>query len=156
MPTEEYMQISVDDARFFCEHINRIVRGQSEGQWDLEEVRRYFRAFMHCWKSVVYFVREEKGLNKKQFKRWAKKWISTWNHPDSAYDEQVWNDLRCTRDYDTHKKVIIVDREVAVLSPIVMFDPQGKGAGPRRELISCCERGVVIAERLIGDYRQIT
>jgi len=40
MPTQQDMQISLDDARFFCEKISQIVRGQPEHEQNLEEVRR--------------------------------------------------------------------------------------------------------------------
>ena len=56
------MQVSLDDARFFCEKIGQIVRGQSEQEQDLKVVHRYFRAYLHCWKCVFDYVREEKGL----------------------------------------------------------------------------------------------
>jgi len=64
-------------------------------------------------------------------------------------------DLASARDDDFHTWLIKAEREIAGgLYPIVMFQPGGKGA-VRRELISCCERGLVLAEWLIQDYQKI-
>ena len=43
MPTISDMEVSLDDARFFNEKIQTIVRGPQQGH-DLDVIRRYFRA----------------------------------------------------------------------------------------------------------------
>jgi hypothetical protein len=65
-PTPADMRISLEDARFFYEKLDPIIRG-SEQQQDLELIRRYFRAYLHCWKSVLHFVREAKGFSRKKY-----------------------------------------------------------------------------------------
>ena len=44
-PTASDMRTSLEDARFFYEKLNPIVRGPEQGQ-DLEVIRRYFRAYL--------------------------------------------------------------------------------------------------------------
>ena len=55
------MEISLEDVRFFNTKIHAIVLGPQQGH-DLVEIRRYFRAYLHCWKTVLHFVRETKGF----------------------------------------------------------------------------------------------
>ena len=69
MPTISDMEVSLDDAGFFNEKIQTIVRGPQQGH-DLDVIRRYFRAYLHCWKTVLHLVPEAKGLKK------DKDWIS--------------------------------------------------------------------------------
>ena len=70
-------------------------------------------------------------------------------------DLGAYNDLRLTRDDDFHNWLTKAEREIANnLFPIVMFQPGGEGA-KRRELISCCDRGLVLAEWLIQDYQKV-
>jgi hypothetical protein len=140
-PTPADMGISLEDARFFYEKLDPIIRG-SEQQQDLELIRRYFRAYMYCWKSVLHFVQEAKGSS------WCKEWALQLD----PNDYEVFECLRKTRNHDTHVGMIEVKGEIAAgLFPIVMFQP-GKGSGDRRELISCCERGLCVAEHLIREY----
>ena len=165
MPTQRDMQVSLDDARFFCEKIGQIVRGQSEQEQDLKVVHRYFRAYLHCWKCVFDYVREEKGLketasfrsqcSRKDWIAWVERWKDSWKEAQSS-DSKILEILRETRDRDTHVGVICVDREIAGgLFPIAVFPPGRKQTEPPRELISCCERGLVLAEWLISDYQRI-
>ena len=78
--------------------------------------------------------------------------VEKWAKGLEPGDSEVFECLRNTRDHDTHVGMIEVKGEVAAgLFPIVMFAP-GKSSGPRRELISCCERGLVVADRLIQDH----
>ena len=149
MPSVSEMKTSLEDARFFYSKLDPIVRGPEQEQ-DLELIRRYFRAYLHCWKCILNFVREVKGLarNKKEWIAWCKKWGQQLN----PNDYQVFDCLRLTRDHDTHDGMIEVKGEIALgLFPIVMFQP-GKGAGGPRELISCCDRGLFVAEHLIRQH----
>ena len=65
MPTIHEMTTSLEDAAFFDEKIQTIVRGPEQGH-DLTLIRRYFRAYLHCWKTVLHFVREAKGVEEGQ------------------------------------------------------------------------------------------
>jgi hypothetical protein len=142
------MRTSLEDAKFFYEQIEPIVRGPEQEQ-DLELVRRYFRAYLHCWKCILHFVRKVKGIkSKKDWIAWCKKWEQMLP-PD---DREVFLYLRETRDHDTHAGMIKVSGEVAAgLFPIVMFQP-GQQSVRRTELISCCGRGLAIADRLIQEH----
>jgi hypothetical protein len=146
------MTTSLEDARFFYTRMEPIIRGPEQGQ-DLVLIRRYFRAYLHCWKCVPHFVREVKGLARKtnDWIEWCKRWARRLT-PD---DYEVFECLRKTRDRDTHEGMIAVRGEVAAgLFPIVMFQP-GKGSGPRRELISCCDRGLVVADHMIREHPNV-
>lgn len=61
MPTTNEMIPSLDDARFFNDKIEAIVRGP-QSDHALEVIRRYFRGYLHCWKTVLHFVRDAKRL----------------------------------------------------------------------------------------------
>lgn len=151
MPTLQDMKTSLEDTRFFYEKLEPIIRGPQQQQ-DLELVRRYFRAYLHCWKCVLHFVREVKSLKRDQ--DWNA-WCDSWKQTLASSDRTVFEYLRNTRDHDTHRGMIIVEGEVAAgLYPIVMFRP-GKQSGPRTELISCCERGLLIADQLIRDHTSV-
>ncbi len=151
MATLQDMNTSLEDARFFCEKLQPIIRGPEQTQ-DLQVIRRFFRAYLHCWKSVLYFVREAKGLNKK--KDWSA-WCDKWKQRLEPGDRAVFECLRKTRDYDTHKGMIDVNGEVAAgLFPIVTFQP-GKQSGPPTELISRCEIGLRVAGQLICEYSTV-
>ena len=104
MPTQRDMQISLDDAGFFCEKIDEIVRGQPEQQQNLELVRRYFRAYLHCWKCIIYYICEEKGMNGKEFGKWVRrKWLKRRSSPHANEDIGSLDALRKTRDEDTQE-----------------------------------------------------
>lgn len=150
-PTPADMKTSLDDARFFYDELSRIIRGPEQGH-NFALIRRYFRAYLHCWKCIPHFIREIKGLSKDAaWIAWTKKWGSRLN----TSDFEVFECLRKTRDYDTHEGMIEVDGEIAMgLFPIVMFLP-GKSSGARRELISCCDRGLFLLEDLIQEYPKI-
>lgn len=152
-PTELDMRTSLEDARFFYQKLDSIVRGPEHEQ-DLQLIRRYFRAYLHCWKCIQYFVREVLGLSgNRNEKAWIA-WNHRWGKRLDPNDLDVFDCLRKTRDHDTHVGMIRVEGEIAVgLFPIVMFHP-AKSAGPPRELISCCERGLFVADRLIREYPQ--
>ena len=64
-PSVADMETSFEDARFFYDKLEPIIRGP-EQQQDLELVRRYFRAYLHCWKCILHFVREVKGFTGKK------------------------------------------------------------------------------------------
>jgi hypothetical protein len=151
MPTLQDMNASLEDARFFYRKLEPIIRGSEQHQ-DLEAVRRYFRAYLCCWKSIFHFVREILNLHQEgSWKAWCKKWEDGL----SPSDRNVFNYLRNTRDHDTHQGMIIVAGEVAAgLYPIVMFQP-GRESGPPTELISCCDRGLFVAERIIQEYSTV-
>ena len=149
MPTIDDMETSLEDARFFHQKIESIVRGPQAGH-DLTLIRRYFRAYLHCWKTVVHLVRSAKGLdgNKEAWISWCERWQTRL----TAAETDVFEQLRQTRDYDTHKGMIAVDGEVAAgLFPIVMAIPT-KSSHSRRELISCTNTGLDLADRLIQDH----
>jgi hypothetical protein len=77
MPTIQEMNTSLEDAGFFNDKIQEIVRGPQRGH-DLAVIRRYFRAYLHCWKTVLYLVRQAKGFGggsqKKNWIAWCKQW----------------------------------------------------------------------------------
>lgn len=154
-PTLSDMQTSLEDARFFYQKLDPIIRGPEQGQ-DLVLIRRYFRAYLHCWKCVPHFVREVKGLSgKKNDSAWIA-WCGRWATRLNPDDYEVFECLRKTRDRDTHEGMIEVGGEIAAgLFPIVMFQP-GKGSGPLRELISCCDRGLFVADHLIREHPSVT
>lgn len=153
-PSVSDMKTSLEDARFFYEKLKPIIRGP-EQQQDLELVRRYFRAYLHCWKCILHFVREVKGFTgKKNEQAWIG-WCQKWAQRLDPSDWEVFDCLRKTRDHDTHVGMIEVKGEVAAgLFPIVMFYP-GKQPQPRRELISCCERGLFVADQLIREHTSV-
>jgi hypothetical protein len=61
-PTLNDLKTSLEDARFFYQKLEPIIRGPEQDQ-DLEVVRCYFRAYLHCWKCILYFVPARKDLN---------------------------------------------------------------------------------------------
>lgn len=133
------MKTSVEDARFFYEKMDPIIRGP-EQQQDLVLVRRYFRAYLHCWKCVLHFVREVKGLSGKKSDSAWNDWCKKWAKGLAPGDWDVFDCLSKTRNHDTHEGMIVVTGQIAAgLFPIVMFRP-GKASLPPRELISCCAR----------------
>jgi hypothetical protein len=149
MPTINDMQTSLEDARFFHAEIETIVRGPQVGH-DLTRIRRYFRAYLHCWKTVVHLVRSAKGLDRDK-KGWIS-WCKRWQTSLTSAQTEVFEQLRQTRDYDTHQGMIVVDGEVAAgLFPIVMLIPT-RSTHSRRELISCTSAGLDLADRLIRDH----
>jgi hypothetical protein len=69
-------------------------------------------------------------------------------------DYEVFELLRQTRDHDTHVGMIEVKGEIAAgLFPIVMFQPAKRHH--RRELISCCDRGLFVADHLIREHPNV-
>ena len=155
MPTINDMQTSLEDARFFHEQVERIVRGP-QAQHDLTVIRRYFRAYLHCWKMVLHFVRVAKGLDgRQQDKEWAA-WCTRWRQARlNSTETEVFEQLRQTRDHDTHVGMIDVSGEVAAgLFPIVMIVP-AKSTHSRRELISCTNTGLDLGDRLIRDHSTV-
>jgi len=154
MATADEMRTSLEDARFFHEQIDRIVRGPQQ-QHDLTVIRRYFRAYLHCWKTVLHFVRVAKHLdgrkNDTAWIAWCKRWLARLDPPDIEVFEQ----LRETRDYDTHQGMIEVADEVAAgLFPIVMVVP-ARPSHSRRELISCTGTGLILSDRLLQEYATV-
>jgi len=148
------MRTSLDDARFFYGRLDPIIRGPERGQ-DLQLIRRYFRAYLHCWKCIPHFVREVLGLSgTKNNPAWTAR-CQKWGKRLEQADYEVFECLRKTRDWDTHEGMIQVTGQIAAgIFPIVMFQP-GKSPGPPRELISCCERGLFVADHLIREYPSI-
>jgi hypothetical protein len=153
-PTLADMQTSLGDAQFFHDEMNKIIRGPEQGH-DLVFIRRYFRGYLHCWKCVPHFVREVKGLSGRRNDAAWIAWTKKWGNRLSPSDFGVFECLRQTRDHDTHEGMIEVGGEVAAgLFPIVMFVP-GKASGPRRELISCCDRGLFVLDDMIREHTNI-
>jgi hypothetical protein len=100
MPTTQEMTTSLEDARFFNDKIEKIVRGPQSGH-DLTVVRRYFHGYLHCWKTVLHLVRAAKGLDsdEKKWVQWCQRWQAKHLDADSV---KSMDQLRETRDYDTH------------------------------------------------------
>src|SRR5262245_57322543 len=123
MPTTDEMRTSLEDARFFHDHIDHIVRGPQQ-QHDLTTIRRYFRAYLHCWKTVLHFVRVAKNLDGRKHDTAWKAWCGRWLAAFDSDHRDVFEQLRETRDHDTHRGMIAVAGEVAAgLFPIVMVVP---------------------------------
>ncbi len=154
MSTLQDMKTSLEDARFFYERIELMIRRPQE---DLEVVRRYFRAYLHCWKCILHYIRTAKGLGgkKKYEKAWIA-WCNRWQKKSLDTNERkIFEYLRETRDDDIHKGIIYVDGiGAAGLNPTVIFHPNKTSIRPT-ELISCCKRGLVVADRLIQDYPNV-
>src|SRR5262249_479964 len=140
---------SLEDAAFFDEKIQTIVRGPEQGH-DLTLIRRYFRAYLHCWKTVLHFVREAKGLKKdKDWARWCTRWQSYHlDGPSAAGMEQ----MRMTRDYDTHWGGIVLSGEIAAgLFPLVFLQPVASSQ-VRRELVTFTAAGIRVIAILIKTH----
>lgn len=149
VPTMQEMTISLEDARFFNNEIEKIVRGPQSSH-DLAVVRRYFRAYLHCWKTVLHLVREAKGLNNERaWINWCQRWQT--QHLDGNGIESM-DQLRKTRDYDTHTGTIVVSGEVAAgLFPLVFVDPV-EAAQTRKELVTLTRKGLDVVHLLISTY----
>ena len=152
MSTITEMNTSFEDAKWFHERIDEIVRGPQHGH-DLAVIRRYFRAYLHCWKAVLYFVRDAKGFGSSRRKRdwivWCQRWQS--GHLDPTV-HPLMDQLRETRDYDTHSGTIVISGEVAAgLFPLVFVAPV-RVSHTRRELVACTGQGVEILDRLIATH----
>lgn len=149
MPTMQEMITSLEDARFFNDEIEKIVRGPQSGH-DLAVIRRYFRGYLHCWKTVLHLVRDAKGFNKD--KDWIK-WCQCWQtkHLDGNSIESM-DQLRETRDYDTNTGTIVVSGEVAAgLFPLVFVNPV-KPSQVRRELVTLTRKGLEVVDVLIATH----
>jgi hypothetical protein len=146
------MSTSFQDAKWFHERIDEIVRGPQHGH-DLAVIRRYFRAYLHCWKTVLHFVRKAKGFGgaerKDDWIAWCKRWQGAQLEPPIR---PLMDQLRETRDYDTHSGTIVVSGEVAAgLFPLVFVGPV-KVSHTRRELVACTGQGLEILDRLIATH----
>jgi hypothetical protein len=149
MMTIRDMEISLEDARFFNDKIQSIVRGPQQGH-ELDVIRRYFRAYLHCWKTILHFVREAKGLKEKA--AWIS-WCSAWQakHLD-AFHIGVMKQLRETRDYDTHAGTIVLRGEVAGgLFPLVFMEAV-KSSHVRRELVTVTGQGLEVVAQLLSTH----
>jgi|SRR6185295_14465282 len=152
MATVAQMNVSLEDARWFHLKIDEIVRGPQPDH-DLVVVRRYFRGYLHCWKTVLHLVRESKGLggakHNGDWVAWCKRWQG--GHLQ-LQDRETMDQLRETRDYDTHSGTIEVSGEVAAgLFPLVFVGPV-KAPHLRRELVTCTSQGLGIIEQLIATH----
>jgi hypothetical protein len=149
MMTVQDMNVSLEDARFFNEKIQVIVRGPQQGH-DVDVIRRYFRAYLHCWKTVLHLVRDTKGLsNDRSWVSWCQRWQA--KHLD-ADGSAVMDQLRTTRDHDTHSGTITISGEVAAgLFPLVFVEPV-KSSQRRRELVTVTNQGIEIISRLIATH----
>jgi negative regulator of sigma E activity len=105
---------------------------------------------LHCWKAVLYFVRKEKGLNERQWKKWSDGWQEKFLDEDGI---KSMKELRETRDYDTHKGTIVVSGEVAAgLFPLVVFvDPESKA---KRELVTLTRKGLEVVKALVATHAE--
>jgi hypothetical protein len=152
MPTVQEMTTSLEDARFFHQKIEAIVGGPQEHH-DLAVIRRYFRGYLHCWKTVLHFVREAKGLRRDEdWIAWCKRWQV------SCLDQsgiEVLDQLRETRDFDTHSGMIVVAGEIAAgLFPIVFADPV-KSQHTRRELVPLTRKGLEVIDAMIATHTSV-
>lgn len=148
MPTPTDLTISLEDTKFFHEKIDKIVRGH-EGGIDLDEVRRYFRAYLHCWKTALHFVRSMKALDddEKGWKKWCERWVG--RHLDAPTAATA-NKLRELRDDDTHEMTLKLKKQVSapVGTPLVFVEP----VSDHVELVTVTAKGVGILEKLIATY----
>ena len=153
-PTPSDMRTSLDDARFFYEQLDPIIRGPEQGQ-HLQLIRPYFRAYLHCWKCIPHFVWEVLGLSgAKNNSAWIA-WCQRWGKRLEPADYAAFECLRRTRDWDTHEGMIQVTGQIAAgIFPIVMFR-SAKSPDPPRDLISCCDRGLFVVEHLIREYPSV-
>ena len=152
MLTAKEMNISLEDTRFFSDKIQEIVRGPQQSH-DPDVIRRYFRAYLHCWKTVLHFVRNVKGLKERAkwiawCERWRKKYLDECR---SSLMEQ----LRELRDYDTHSGVIDLTGEIALLTPVMFVNPVS-ASHERAELVKCTEEGLEILSKLINTHKTFT
>ncbi len=149
MPTIQDMNVSLDDARFFNEKIQTIVRGPQQGH-DINVIRRYFRAYLHCWKTVLHLVRDAKGLsNDGAWGSWCQRWQVQHLGADMS---AVMDQLRTTRDYDTHSGTITINGEIAAgLFPLVFVEPV-RAPQQRRELVTVANQGIEITRQLIATH----
>jgi len=150
MPTTQEMTTSLEDARFFNDRIEEIVRRPQSGH-DLAVVRRYFRGYLHCWKTVLYLVQAAKGLrnDKKNWIKWCQRWKT--NHLDADGIASM-DQLRETRDHDTHTRTVVVSGEVASgLFPLVFVDPVNP-SHVRRELVTLTRKGLEVVDVLIATH----
>ena len=150
MPTIQEMTTSLEDARFFNDKIEKIVRGPQSNH-DLAVIRRYFRGYLHCWKTVLHLVRDTKGLsmNDKDWIKWCQRWQT--KRLDENGTESM-NQLRETRDYDTHTGTLVVSGEVAAgLFPLVFVDPV-KPSQAKRELVTLTRKGLEVVDVLIATH----
>src|SRR5262245_49324641 len=153
-PSPSDMGTSLEDARFFYAQLDPIIRGQEQRQ-DLQRIRRYSRAYLHCWKCIPHFVREVLGLSGAKNTRVWTEWCQRWRKRLEPADYEVFECLRKSRDRDTHEGVIPVTGQTAAgIFPIVMFQ-SGKSPGLPKELISCCDRGLFVADHLIREYPSV-
>ena len=149
------MQVSFEDARFFYNKMDGIVRrSEQEIEAGKDDIRRYFRAFLHCWKSISQYACEA-HMSGKKFGKWVEeKWLK-----GKSDEIQTWHDLSSTRDKDLHLAgVLSIDKEIgaAVPTPIVFFTPRGNDVGPRRQLLECCRQGLDLAERFIRERQWVS
>jgi hypothetical protein len=148
MPTIREMNISLDDANFFNDKIQQIVRGPQQDH-DLDVIRRYFRAYLHCWKTVLHFVRAVKGkTEKKDWINWCEQWQK--KHLDTR-TASLMDQLRELRDHDTHSGAIDLKGEIAILTPIVFVEPVSS-RHERGELVKCTEEGIEIIRELVNTH----
>lgn len=146
------MNVSLEDVRFFNEKIQAIVRGPQQGH-DIDVIRRHFRAYLHCWKTVLHLVRSAKGLdgrrNDRAWVSWCQRWQAQYVDADTG---AVMDQLRTTRDYDTHSGTITIGGEVAAgLFPLVFVEPV-KSSQRRRELVTVTNQGIEIIRQLIATH----
>ena len=150
MPTTQDMNVSLEDARFFNEKIQTIVRGPQQGH-DIDVIRRYFRAYLHCWKTVLHLVRSAKELDGRRnaWVSWCQRWQA--QHFDADTSE-VMDQLRTTRDHDTHSGTIAIAGEVVGrLFPLVFVEPVSSSQR-RRELVTVTNQGIEIIRQLIATH----
>jgi hypothetical protein len=143
------MITSLEDARFFSQEIEKIVRGRQSGH-DLVLIRRLFRAFLHCWRSVFYMLQNVKGFNNDKFGKWCDRWKEQ-NLDDSSI--KLLNQLRDTRNYDTHSGTIVTATEVGLLTPLVFLNPVDPSYS-RRELVHLMPGALIIIEKLVQTHAE--
>jgi len=150
-PTVSDMRTTLDDAHFYYQQLDPIIRGPEHGH-DLALIRRYFRGYLHCWKTVAHYVRKVVGAESKN--AWTK-WCERWATRLSPGDYEAFECLRQVRDYDTHEGTITLKGEIAAgLFPLVMLQPADTTALPR-ELITCCAQGLSAADKLIREHPNV-
>jgi len=99
----------------------------------------------------MYLVRDTKGFvnKKKDWIKWCKNWQA--QHLDQNGVEAM-EQLRKTRDYDTHTGTIVVSGEIAGgLFPLVFVDPV-KSSLTRKELVTITRKGLEVVNVLIATH----
>ncbi len=168
VPTDYDIWVSVEDTRYFHGLVVDMITGQQDKQQP-EVIRRNFRAFLHCWKSVIDFVKESTGYGREADGEKGTKKSNKWKNKWTAWEKDIYSAgmrsdvaanaievIEClirTRNHDTHGGTIVVSQELALLTPLVFFDPPREELPERKELRGVCDVAMNAAEILAKTYK---